>query len=102
LVATTLPGESAADSQARDTAGKLVLSSAKSAWDYRQSVDGLPLFGAFWDRIAAVPRADGAVATSIAGAVHESEVPERDLSVQVGGWMLMEAAHVVAAGAPTR
>ncbi|MGV0624425.1 glycoside hydrolase family 76 protein [Mycolicibacter minnesotensis] len=95
LVATALPGESAADVEARETAGALVLSSAKSAWDHRQSVDGLPLFGAFWDRIAEVPRADGAVATSVAGAVNESEVPERDLSVQLGGWMLMEAAHTV-------
>ncbi|MEB3031168.1 glycoside hydrolase family 76 protein [[Mycobacterium] nativiensis] len=92
LVATDLPGDSAADAQTRDTAAGLVLSSAKSAWDYRQSVNGLPLFGAFWDQTAAVPRAEGAVAASIAGAVYESEVPERDLSVQLGGWMLMEAA----------
>jgi len=102
LVATALPGESAADAEARDTAAKLVLSSAKSAWDYRQSVDGLPLFGAFWDQVAEVPRADGEVATSIAGAVRESEIPERDLSVQLGGWMLMEAAHSVAAAVPAR
>ena len=92
LTATALPGDSAADTEARDTAAQLVLASAKSAWDYRQSVNGLPLFGAFWDRAAEVPRGDGAVATSIAGAVYESEVPERDLSVQLGGWMLMEAA----------
>jgi len=102
LVATALPGESDADAEARDTAGKLVVSSAKSAWDYRQTVDGLPLFGAFWDQVAEVPRADGAVATSIAGAVRESEIPERDLSVQLGGWMLMEAAHCVAAAVPAR
>lgn len=100
LVATDLPGDSAADAEARDTAAKLVLSSAKSAWDYRQSVNGLPLFGAFWDQAAEVPRADGEVATSIGGAVRESEVPERDLSVQLGGWMLMEAAHTVAAAQP--
>lgn len=102
LVATALPGDSAADTEARDTAAQLVLSSAKSAWDYRQSVNGLPLFGAFWDQAAEVPRGDGAVAASIAGAVYESEVPERDLSVQLGGWMLMEAAHVVAATRPPR
>lgn len=100
LVATDLPGESPADTEARSTAAELVLRSARSAWDYRQSVDGLPLFGAFWDRPADVPRADGAVAASVAGAVYESEVPERDLSVQLSGWMLMEAAHVVAAARP--
>jgi predicted alpha-1,6-mannanase (GH76 family) len=101
LVATDLPGDSAADTEARDTAAELVLTSAKSAWDYRQSVNGLPLFGAFWDRAADLPRAEGAVATSVAGAVNESEVPERDLSVQLSGWMLMEAAHTVAAARPS-
>lgn len=92
LVATALPGESAADEKARHTAKRLVLASAMSAWNHRQSVDGLPLFGPFWDQTAELPRADGAVAASIGGAVRESEVPERDLSVQLGGWMLMEAA----------
>ena len=29
------------------------------------------------------------------GAVFESVTPERDLSVQVSGWMLMEAAYAV-------
>ncbi len=55
LVATTLPGDSADDAVARDTARRIVLASAKSAWDYRQTVDGLPLFGAFWDRDAELP-----------------------------------------------
>ncbi|OOK69623.1 glycosyl hydrolase 76 family protein [Mycobacterium kansasii] len=45
LVATTLPGDFADDVAARRTAAKIVLSSAKSAWDYRQTVDGLPVFG---------------------------------------------------------
>ena len=31
----------------------------------------------------------------IEGAVHSSAMPERDLSVQLSGWMLMEAAHTV-------
>ena len=59
LVATTLPGESADDAVARDTARTIVLASAKSAWDYRQTVNGLPLFGAFWDRDAELPRPAG-------------------------------------------
>ena len=31
----------------------------------------------------------------VEGAVNSSEIPERDLSVQLSGWMLMEAAHTV-------
>ncbi|HEU0191991.1 MAG TPA: glycoside hydrolase family 76 protein [Mycobacterium sp.] len=96
LVATTLPEKSAADSAARDTARTLVLASAKAAWGNRQTVDGLPLFGAFWDRVAELPRVDSGTAQFVAGAVNSSEVPERDLSVQLSGWMLMEAAHRVA------
>lgn len=96
LVVTTLPGNSADDVKARDTARHLVLTSAQSAWDNRQTVEGLPLFGAFWDRPAELPAAGGGEAQFVAGAVNESEIPERDLSVQLSGWMLMEAAHAVA------
>ena len=45
---------------------------------------------------AEVPTAEGPGAEFIAGAVNSSEMPERDLSVQLSGWMLMEAAHTVA------
>jgi predicted alpha-1,6-mannanase (GH76 family) len=82
---------------ARDTARDLVLKSARSAWDLRQTVDGLPLFGPFWDRAAELPTAGGKEAQFVEGAVNASEVPERDLSVQLSGWMLMEAAHAVTA-----
>ena len=75
-----------------------MLKSAQSAWDYRQTVDGLPLFGPFWDRNAEIPKAGGKEAQFVEGAVNASEVPERELSVQLSGWMLMEAAHVTAAG----
>ncbi|HZS21860.1 MAG TPA: glycoside hydrolase family 76 protein, partial [Pseudonocardiaceae bacterium] len=95
LVATTLPGASAEDVGARDTARSLVLSSATSAWDYRQTVDGLPLFGAFWDRTAELPTVAGKQAEFVEGAVTGSETAERDLSVQLSGWMLMEAAYNV-------
>ncbi|MGH3563000.1 MAG: glycoside hydrolase family 76 protein, partial [Mycobacterium sp.] len=95
LVATTLPGDSAEDAAARDTACALVLSSAKSAWNYRQTADGLPLFGPFWDRYPELPKAGGATAGFVGGAVSASEAPARDLSVQLSGWMLMEAAHNV-------
>jgi predicted alpha-1,6-mannanase (GH76 family) len=97
LVATTLPGGSADDAVARDTARTLVLASAKSAWDYRQTVNGLPVFGAFWDRDAELPTAGGEEAQFVEGAVQASEIAERDLSVQLSGWMLMEAACNVTA-----
>ena len=41
------------------------------------------------------PTAGGKAAQFIEGAVHSSAMPERDLSVQLSGWMLMEAAHTV-------
>ncbi|MDY6869735.1 MAG: glycoside hydrolase family 76 protein [Actinomycetota bacterium] len=99
LVATTLPGDTAADVAARDTARRIVLVSAEAAWGNRETVgvDGgtLPLFGAFWERTAQLPTAAGRQAESVEGAVNASEIPERDLSVQLSGWMLMEAAHTV-------
>lgn len=99
LVATTLPGGTAEDVAARDTARRIVLASAEAAWGNRQTVgvDGgtLPLFGAFWERTAELPTAAGRPAESVEGAVNASEIPERDLSVQLSGWMLMEAAHAV-------
>jgi len=96
LAATELPGDSSADAAARATAGDIVLASARAAWDNRQDVDGLPLFSAFWDRTAEIPRADALSARFVEGTVIESAAPERDLSVQISGWMLMEAANFVA------
>ncbi len=98
LVVTTLPQRSPEDAEARDIARTLVLKSAKSAWDNRQTVDGLPLFAAFWDRTAEIPGVGGKEAEFVEGAVNASEIPERDLSVQLSGWMLMEAAHTAAGG----
>lgn len=95
LVATSLPQNDDDDATARDAATKLVLTSAEAAWDNRQTVDGLPLFAAFWERTAEIPTAAGEEAESVEGAVNSSQVPERDLSVQLAGWMLMEAAHAV-------
>ncbi|KUI28562.1 fructose-bisphosphate aldolase [Mycobacterium sp. IS-1742] len=99
LVATTLPGDTAEDVAARDTARRIVLTSAEAAWANRQTVGsegaGLPLFGASWERTAELPTTVGRQAESVEGAVNASEIPERDLSVQLSGWMLMEAAHTV-------
>lgn len=102
LVATALPGEAADDVLARDTARQIVLASAKSAWDNRQTLDGLPVFGPFWDRDAQLPTAAGEAAEFVEGAVMASEIPERDLSVQLSGWMLMEAACNVSAESKNR
>ncbi len=95
LAATALPGDSDEDAAARDTARKIVLASAQAAWDNRQTVEGLPLFSAFWDQTAEIPAGGGQGAQFIEGAVQSSAMPERDLSVQLSGWMLMEAAHTV-------
>jgi predicted alpha-1,6-mannanase (GH76 family) len=97
LVATALPGDSAEDVAARDTSRRLVLSSARSAWDYRQTADGLPLFGADWDKAASLPTGMGQIARVVDRAPAPAQVPERDLSVQLSGWMLMESAHVLTA-----
>ena len=90
LAATALPEQPGAAA-----AREIVLSSAGAAWDNRQVVDGLPLFGAFWDRAPDLPRRGAAGGKRVGGAVTESAAPERDLSVQVSGWMLMEAASTV-------
>ncbi len=96
LAANELPGDGGEDAAARDAARAIVLASARAAWDNRQDVDGLPLFSAFWNRTAVVPGGGRKVGEKVDGAVAESAEPERDLSVQVSGWMLMEAAHAVA------
>ena len=98
LVVTTLPQNGAEDAEARDTAKSLVLKSAQAAWDHRQTVDDLPLFGAFWERFAEMPSGGGKSAEFVDGAVNASAIPERDLSVQLSGWMLMEAAVTAASG----
>ncbi|OYN78621.1 glycoside hydrolase family 76 protein [Mycolicibacterium sphagni] len=97
FAATTLPAESVDGAATRDAAREIVLASAQAAWDNRQNVDGLPLFGPSWDSAAEVPTAAGAQGQFIEGAVNSSQTPERDLSVQLSGWMLMEAAHTVTA-----
>ena len=95
LAATTLPDAAAT----RKAAAKIVLASAKSAWDCRQNDSaGLPVFGPSWDTTAIIPETRAAKSDQAkfsGGAVRESAIPERDLSVQLSGWMLMEAAHVV-------
>ena len=60
-----------------DAAGQLVLANAEAAWAGRMEVGEGPVFSAEWRSPAPQPGPG---------------VAEADLSVQVGGWMLMEAA----------
>ncbi|MDZ4235185.1 MAG: glycoside hydrolase family 76 protein [Dietzia sp.] len=96
LVATALPQRGPDDEKACQTARSVVLASAKAAWERRQTAEDLPLFGASWEREAELPTAGTKEAEFVEGAVNSSQIPERDLSVQLAGWMLMEAAHTVA------
>jgi predicted alpha-1,6-mannanase (GH76 family) len=61
-------------------AGRLVYSSAESAWRNRGAGPGGPLFGPDWSKPAVAPKSIG------------DRRPERDLSVQIAGWMVLEAA----------
>lgn len=86
LVARTLPRRSADDVATVTTAARLVTDAAAAAWRHRVIVDGLPVFGPDWSTPAIPP------APPRPG---EASQPERDLSVQLGGWMLLEAAATV-------
>ena len=61
-------------------AARLVLDSAEAAWRHRGVAEGGPLFGPQWT-VPARPPGPG--------------LAERDLSVQLSGWMLLEAAAVL-------
>jgi len=63
-----------------ETAARLVLDSAEAAWRNRGVAGGGPVFGPQW-RVPALPPS--------------SDRAERDLSVQLSGWMLLEAAAVL-------
>ncbi|WP_051791510.1 glycoside hydrolase family 76 protein [Amycolatopsis jejuensis] len=73
LAATRLPGQEA------DTAVRLVRTSADACWDGATETVGGPLFSAEWSQPVSKPGG-----------------PERDLSVQTGAWMLLEAAATLA------
>lgn len=99
-VALDLPGTSSAEKRTRDTATRLVLHSADAAWSHRAEIDGLPVFGADWSVPAQVPRPGGAGRVQGNARVEASRQPERDLSVQLAGWMLMEAAESLQCSSP--
>src|SRR5690606_11447358 len=98
VVALMLPGEGRVQENDRRTAAALVQASAAAAWANRLDIESEPLFGADWTKRAVLPGGTtGAGHFTAGGSVTASEVPERDLSVQLGGWMLMEAAYQVSA-----
>ncbi|WP_084461752.1 glycoside hydrolase family 76 protein [Nocardia kruczakiae] len=98
LVAIMLPGEEIAQRSVRRSAAAIVKASARAAWDRRLEVEGDPLFGHDWNEPARLPGGiAGAGRSTSGGSVVSSRTPERDLSVQLSGWMLMEAAQVVTA-----
>lgn len=71
--------------ESRRQAADLVVASADAAWHGAADPgDGCPLFGHRWSLPAAVP--------GPARGRPDAEAIERDLSVQLSGWMLMESA----------
>jgi predicted alpha-1,6-mannanase (GH76 family) len=70
-------------SPATATARELVVGSALAAWRNRALARSGPLFGPEWSQPAQVPRSAG----------HRRV--ERDLSVQLSGWMVLEAAALL-------
>ena len=65
-----------------DLAADLVFDSAQAAWARQAVGPGGPVFGPEWSAQAVWPGGHGS--------------PERDLSVQTGAWMLLEAAALLA------
>jgi predicted alpha-1,6-mannanase (GH76 family) len=95
LVATRLPGHTEQDRDTRGQAAALVTGSADAAWRHAAVVDALPIFGPDWSNPAAVPGRGGTGRIRGNAIVESSRDPGRDLSVQLSGWMVMEAAHQV-------
>ncbi|QGF23613.1 glycoside hydrolase family 76 protein [Raineyella fluvialis] len=93
LVATDLPGQGDPARAARRLAATLVRTTADACWEHRAQDGQQVWFGPDARVPARVPRrSDAVVAGASAAGVESAAVPERDLSVQVGAWMLLEAA----------
>ncbi len=105
LAATVLPGLGPQFARPARLAGDLVFASAEAAWRNRTIAPGGPLFGPDWTKPAVLPRPHGqrgqqeqrgrrdqrGSLQARHGSAGEA-LPERDLSVQAGAWMLLEAA----------
>jgi len=75
------------------TAAHLVHASAQAAWGNRAEVDGLPLFGADWTRPVTAPTGLKTFPRLADSTLVSSPNQSRDLSIQLSGWMLLEADH---------
>ena len=91
-VAVRMPEDSRENIATKRVAARLVRASAESLWQHRLEVDGLPVFAAEWTEDAKLPHNYGLGPASISEAVGLLRIDERDLSVQLSGWMLLEAA----------
>lgn len=90
-VAVRLPGDSPANRATKKLAARMVVASAESVWEHRLEVDGLPIFGSDWTTDARLPHNYGFGPNTVGEKVGIIRVAERDLSVQLSGWMLLEA-----------
>lgn len=90
-VTVRLPGDSPANRATKKLAARMVIASAESVWEHRLEVDGLPIFSTDWTADARLPHNFGLGPTTIGEKVGVIRVAERDLSVQLSGWMLLEA-----------
>lgn len=100
-VAVRLPSDSPANRAAKKIAARLVLVSAESVWNRRLEVDGLPVFATDWTADARLPHNYGLAPSTLPEALGVLRIDERDLSVQLSGWMLLEAAARVIAETDT-
>jgi predicted alpha-1,6-mannanase (GH76 family) len=98
-IAIGLPGEQHAAVSTRRRCAALVLASAAAVWRGRLATPDGPVFAADWLRAAAAPRRGGAGRVVGNAVVESSMTPERDLSVQLGAWMVLEAAALIARSA---
>lgn len=96
-VAVRMPEDSPESVATKKLAARLVMASAESLWGHRLEVDGLPVFPSDWTEDARLPHNYGLGPSSLSQAVGLLRIDERDLSVQLSGWMLLEAAARVAA-----
>lgn len=95
-IAVRLPTDSPANRATRKIAARLVTVSAESVWNHRLEVDGLPVFATDWTTDARLPHNYSLGPSTLPEAIGVVRIAERDLSVQLSGWMLLEAAARVA------
>ncbi|AKK07033.1 putative glycosyl hydrolase [Corynebacterium mustelae] len=101
-IAVRLPDDTEANIATKKLAKKMVMASAESVWNHRLEVDGLPVFSSDWLSDAKLPHNFGLAATStITDYVRLVRIDERDLSVQLSGWMLLEAAARISSAEAT-